>query len=65
MMLSSRCLFGVDKSGEQYGPSPTQVVVLGDLKLDNLFGLTGFKCHSTNQCGVLPLLTEFSHLELQ
>lgn len=43
-MFRSRCLFGVDKSGEQYGPSPTQVAVLGDLKLDNLFGFMGFKC---------------------
>lgn len=40
-MFHSSCLFGVDKSGEQSGPSPTQVAVLGDLKLDNLFGFTG------------------------
>lgn len=64
-MFRSSCFFGVDKSGELCGPSPTQVAVLGDLKLDNLFGFTGLKCHCTNQCGVLPLLTEFSDLELQ
>lgn len=42
-MFRSSCLFGVDKSGELCGPSPTQVAVLGDLKLDNLFGFMGFR----------------------